>query len=188
MSSLIDEGKIRHWGLSNESTYGVTMMCCTADDMGVPRPISIQNSFSLIDRTFETSLAEACSPQNLDLPLLPWSAGGGGCLSGKYLDGKRPEGCRLSMFPERYFRFLTGRCEAAVRRYSEIAGEYGLTPMQLAYMFCKSRWFVGSTIIGATSIEQLDENTTGFALDLPPEALDAIDDVHLQYTNPQNLD
>lgn len=98
MGDLIEAGKIRYWGLSNETPYGTMKMCQAADSMGVPRPTSIQNSYSLLGRRFESDLAEVCSPSNYNIPLLPWSAAAGGVLSGKYIDGKRPEGSRYVMF------------------------------------------------------------------------------------------
>ncbi|GMH45213.1 hypothetical protein BSKO_13170 [Bryopsis sp. KO-2023] len=188
MGNLIAEGKVRHWGLSNESTYGVTMMCITADKLNLPRPISVQNGYSLMDRNLENDLAETIAPSNFNLSLLPYSAAGGGALSGKYLNGARPKGARMSLFPDRYFRFLSDRSARATVEYGKIAREFGLTPVQLSYLFCKSRWFVESVIIGATTVEQLEENVNGFSLELPQEALDAIDGVHLKYSNPQNLD
>lgn len=94
MGDLIKAGKIRCWGLSNESSYGTMMMCMAADRLNVPRPVSIQNSYNLIGRHFESDLVEVCSPNNLNLGLLPWSAAAGGALSGKYLNGQRPEGSR----------------------------------------------------------------------------------------------
>lgn len=88
--------QIRHWGLSNESTYGAVMHCLTADRLGVPRPVSIQNSFSLVHRSFESELAEACSPRHLNLGLLPWSALAGGSLTGELQAVTRLFSCMVS--------------------------------------------------------------------------------------------
>jgi len=85
LKALIDEGKIKHYGLSNETTFGVCEFCRIADSLGAPRPISIQNSFSLVHRSFEDHLAEACCPRHYDIGLLPWSPLAGGALTGKYL-------------------------------------------------------------------------------------------------------
>ncbi|GMH40027.1 hypothetical protein BSKO_07931 [Bryopsis sp. KO-2023] len=188
MGDLIEAGKIRYWGLSNESAYGTIMMCLAADKLGVPRPISIQNSYSLLDRNFDSELAEVCSSKHFDMVLLPWSASGGGCLSGKYVGGVRPEGSRLSLLGDRYPRFFGDRVEAAISEYVKIAEEAGVTPTQLAYLFCKSRWHIPSTLIGATKMEQLKENISGFTTELSQETLDKIDEVHLKFTNPQNMD
>lgn len=186
MDELIKEGKIRYWGLSNETSFGVMSICHMADKLGCARPISIQNSFSLIDRRFESELAEVCYKRNLDIPLLPWSALAGGVLSGKYLDGKNPEGARMSFLKSRYERFVTDKVAAAVAEYVKIAEQFDLTPVQLAYLFCKSRFYVGSTIIGATSVDQLEENLSCFDKDLPEEAIRLIDQVHQNNPNPQN--
>lgn len=94
MGDLIKAGKIRHWGLSNETPYGTIMMCNAADKLGVPRPMTIQNSYNLLGRQFDTDLAEVCSPRHYNIPLLPWSAGAGGALSGKYLNQQEPAGSR----------------------------------------------------------------------------------------------
>lgn len=187
MGELIEEGKIRYWGLSNESSFGTTMICLTADRLNCPRPISIQNSFSLVDRRFESELAETCCERHLNLPLLPYSPAAGGVLSGKYLTGNFSENARMAMLGLRYHRFLTGRMEKATAAYAEVAKEFGFSPIQLAYLFCKSRFFVASTIIGATSLEQLEEDLVCFNQELPPEALQAIDAIHAMNPNPQNV-
>lgn len=186
MDDLIRKGKIRHWGVSNETTYGLTTICNIADKMNLPRPITIQNSYSLVDRKFESELAEASSDRHLGIPLLPWSPLAGGVLSGKYLKGSLPEGARMSRFVQRYKRFLKDRVLQATEEYVKLAKEFGLTPTQFAYLFCKSRFFVGSTIIGVSSLEQFEEDVSCFDKDLPQEALDAIDEIHSQNPNPQD--
>jgi len=186
MANMIDKGKIRHWGISNETSYGTTMICSTADRLNCPRPITIQNSFSLVDRRFESELAEVCSERHFNIPLLPWSPAAGGVLSGKYLDHRIPDNSRMDMFGERYHRFLTGRMEQATAAYAKLARKYGLSPIQLAYLFCKSQFYIGSTIIGATSLEQLEEDLDGFSQDLSEEALKEINEIHSQNPNPQN--
>lgn len=187
MADLIEKGKIRHWGVSNETAFGTTMICLTADKLNCPRPVSIQNSFSLIDRRFEGDLAEVCSKRNFNISLLPWSAAAGGVLSGKYLDGKFPKGSRMEMLSNRYNRFLSGRMAKATAAYAKLAREVGVTPIQLAYMFCKSRFFIESTIIGATSVEQLEEDLVGFSQDLSEDTLKAINEIHSENPNPQSV-
>jgi len=190
MGALIQQGKVRHWGLSNETSFGVMRFCSAADAQGVPRPITVQNHFSLLNRTFESELAETCAPAHCDLGLLPWSALSGGALSGKYLPGddtnRSDQKYRFNMFPGRYQRFESARVNDAVREYSRIAESAGLTPAQLAYAYCRSRWFVPSTIVGATSLSQLRENMGAFtpAARLHPEVLAAIDAVHSYNRNP----
>jgi len=189
LNRLIEEGKVRHWGLSNESTFGVCAFTTAAREMGAPPPVSVQNSFSLVGRSFESELAEACSPANLGLGLLPWSPLAGGALSGKYLSGLPPPGSRFALFPGRYDRFDSPRVRHAVRRYAELAAESGMTPAQLALQFCRSREYVASTIVGATTPEQLEENLDAFTGEgLPEEVLRRIDEIHLECPNPSHSD
>jgi len=186
MADMIKKGEIRHWGLSNETSYGTTMICLTADRLNCPRPVSIQNSFSLVDRRFESELAEVCCERNFNIPLLPWSAAAGGVLSGKYLGGKLPEKSRMGRLGNRYSRFLTGRMEKATAEYAKLAKKLGVSPIQLAYMFCKSRFFIPSTIIGATTLDQLEEDLACFSQDLSEEAIKQIDEIHSENPNPQD--
>ncbi|GLC72585.1 hypothetical protein PLESTF_001267300 [Pleodorina starrii] len=191
LGRLLQQGKIRAWGVSNETSWGVVRHCAAADAAGLPRPATIQNSYSLLHRTFEGDLAETCAPHNLNLGLLPWSALSGGALTGKYLPyGTRPAGCRLTLFPERYERFTTTRVAAAVSEYVRIAGEAGMTPAQLGYAWCRSRPFIPSVIIGATSTQQLSENLAAFgsAPMLSQDVIAAIEQVHAQHRNPALYD
>lgn len=194
ISTLLEEGKIRYWALSNETSFGVCMYCMVADALGVDRPIAIQNSFSLVHRSFESELAETCSPRHFYLPLLPWSALAGGALSGKYLEhppeGVQPAGpgSRFTLFPERYARFNTPRVQRAAQRYAQIAADCGVTPAQLAYAWAASRPFVGSTIVGASRIDQLSDNLRFTSIELGEDVLAAIDAVHLQRRNPSLVD
>lgn len=191
---LLEEGKVRYWALSNETSFGVCMTCMVADALGVERPIAIQNSFSLVHRSFESELAEACSERHFNLKLLPWSALAGGALTGKYLDppppGVAPAGpdSRFSLFPSRYERFTTRRVKRAAARYAEIARDCGLTPAQLAYAWVASRPFVGSTIVGARTAAQLADNLKFTGVALGGDVLAAIDAVHLARRNPSLVD
>eukprot|EP00191_Tetraselmis_sp_GSL018_P003665 CAMPEP_0177621006 /NCGR_PEP_ID=MMETSP0419_2-20121207/27295_1 /TAXON_ID=582737 /ORGANISM="Tetraselmis sp., Strain GSL018" /LENGTH=259 /DNA_ID=CAMNT_0019120775 /DNA_START=186 /DNA_END=963 /DNA_ORIENTATION=- len=107
-----------------------------------------------------------------------------GVLSGKYLGGARPDGSRMALFPNRYTRFMSDRSLAAASRYAEIAAESGMTPAQLAYAFCGAQWFIPSTIIGATTVEQLQENIAAFSFKLDGGVLQAIDRVYLEHRDP----
>ena len=186
MSDLIRKGKIRHWGLSNESSYGTVMTCVTADRLNCPRPIAIQNSFSLVNREFEGELVEVCCERHFHLPLVPWSAAAMGLLSGKYLNGQMPKGTRMDRWGYRYPRYHTQKVTRAIEAYAKIAEEFGWSPIQLAYLFCKSRFFIPSTLIGVSNVDQLDENLSCFGEELSKEALQAIDAVHAAHPNPQN--
>lgn len=186
MGELIKEGKIRHWGLSNETTFGTMAHCMAADKVGAPRPISIQNSYSLTHRTFDSELAEACSPKNLNIGLLPYFAAAAGALSGKYLDNQKPKGTRFELWGSYLPRFFSDKMQSATREYVRVAEAAGMTGMQLSYLFCKSRWFIPSTIIGATSLKQMEENIAAFGMELDDDVLAAVNEVHMRYPNPQN--
>ena len=189
LGELIKAGKIKHYGLSNESTFGVCEFVRAADELGVPRPVSIQNSFCLLHRGFETELAEACAPSNFDIGLLPWTPLGGGALTGKYLDGasNAAEG-RLVKYAKYGFhqRYLNDPSRVATAEYKKIADEAGVTLATLALAWCKSRFYVSSTIIGATSMTQLKENIDAFGPDivLSEETLVEIDRVHERCRDP----
>jgi len=196
IKELIDAGKIKYYGLSNESTFGVCEWVRAADAIGCPRPVSIQNQFSLLCRTFESELAEACSPYNFDIGLLPWTPLGGGMLTNKYLadDGKsvRPasewpvEG-RHVKYQRWMSRMQSPRAMAAVNKYAKLAADNGVSLTYLALAWCQSRAYSTSVIIGATTLEQLRENCEPFLEDAAPlsdEVLQAIDEIHLECQNP----
>jgi aryl-alcohol dehydrogenase-like predicted oxidoreductase len=152
---------------------------------GMPKLVSIQNSYSLLTRgAFETDLAEVCSPSNANVGLLAYSPLAGGALTGKYLGESPPEGARFTMFPGYMERFNKSATREATAEYARVAGEYGLSPAALALAFVRSRWFVTSTIIGATSMEQLGENIDAFNVEMTQECLDDIDAVYKKYKDP----
>lgn len=187
LGELIAAGKIRHYGLSNETTFGVCEFVRAADELGVPRPVSIQNSFCLLHRTFETELAEACAPSHYDIGLLPWTPLAGGALTGKYLHGKKPAEGRLVKFPAFMQRYLSEPCVEATEAYEAIAKEAGVSLATLSLAWCRTRWYCTSTIIGATTMEQLKENIDAFDADLvtlSEETLKKIDDVHFARRDP----
>ena len=181
---LIENGKVRHVGVSNETPYGVCSMIALAKSSPTlyPKIVSIQNSYSLVVRKdFEAGLAEACYHHNVGL--LSYSPLAGGVLSGKYSQSV-PQKARLLMFPGFMDRYLGSQNEAAVTAYSSIAKEIGLTPVQLALSWCYHREHVASTIIGATSMPQLKENIEAYDIKLDEETLTKIDKVYKQYTDP----
>lgn len=181
LGELVQEGKIRYIGLSNETPWG-TMKCLQlADALGLPRIQSVQNPYSLLNRTAEVGLAEVMLRE--DVGLLAYSPLGFGVLSGKYAGGARPDGSRLALFPE-YRRYLTEQGVAATESYLHLAAEFGLDPAQMALAYVNSRPFLGSNIIGATRLEQLKANLDSLEVRLSPELLAKIEAIHQRYPNP----
>jgi aryl-alcohol dehydrogenase (NADP+) len=180
-ADLIQAGKIRYVGLSNETPWGVCEFSHVAKQLGLPKVISIQNAYNLLNRVFDSALAEACYRETIGL--LAYSPLGFGSLSGKYLQGK-PEKTRITLFQGFGQRYLKPNVNEAVAAYVEIAHGYQLSPAKLALAFVRSRWFVTSTIIGATTIEQLKENLDSLNVVLDQRILTEIDAVHTRYPNP----
>ncbi len=181
-ADLIKAGKIRAFGLSNESAWGVCQWVRAAERATLPKPVSIQNAYNLINRSFEPALSEVARRE--DVPLLAYSPLAFGHLSGKYLNGSRPAGARLTVFPPFGQRYDKPNVEPAAAAYSELARKAGLTPAAMAIGFCKSRWFCASTIIGATTLSQLKENIDAAGVTLSEDLLKEIDATHLRYPSP----
>ena len=181
VAKLRDEGKMREFGLSNETAWGVMKFLGIAERHGLPRPVSIQNEYSLICRIFDTDLAEIAI--NEQVGLLAYSPLAAGLLSGKYLDGALPAGSRMSMQAGLNGR-LTEQSQAAVAAYAEVAHRHGLAPAQLAIAFCMSRPFMTAPIIGATSMEQLRLNVASARIELGEEIVADIDAVHRRFGLP----
>lgn len=181
LAELVQAGKIRHVGLSNEHPWGVMEFVRLAREHGLPQVASLQNAYHLMNRVFESGLAEVCHREKISL--LPYSPLAFGTLSGKYLADPQSRG-RITLFAGFGQRYAKPNVAPAVEAYVELARQNGLSPAQLALAFVYSRWFVASTIIGATTMAQLDENLGAYELRLSPEVLDAIDAIHLRYTNP----
>lgn len=181
LDSFIKAGKVRHVGLSNESAWGTMRYMAESDARGLPRMQSIQNAYNLLNRTFETALAEVAMRE--DIGLLAYSPLAQGYLSGKYLDGARPAGARSTLF-NRGQRYEKPGAEAAIRDYVALAREYGLDPSVMANAFVNSRPFVTANIIGATSMAQLKLAIDSEGVVLSPELLAKIDMVHQLRGNP----
>jgi aryl-alcohol dehydrogenase-like predicted oxidoreductase len=181
LQDLVRAGKIRHVGLSNESAWGTMTFLKHAEMRGLPRVQSVQNAYNLLNRTYETALAEVSMREQVSL--LAYSPLGQGFLTGKYLDGARPPGTRTVLFG-RGQRYQTPGAEPAIARYVALAREAGLDPAQLAIAFVNSRPFVTSTIIGATSMEQLKTDIAAMDVRITPELEERINAVHLVHTNP----
>ncbi|MHB8453816.1 MAG: aldo/keto reductase [Acidiferrobacterales bacterium] len=182
MSELIRSGKIRHYGLSNESAWGVSQFASIALQHGLPPPVSIQNPYNLVSRQFDLDLAEACYREKV--PLLAYSPLAGGVLSGKYLNDAQPAGARFTLFQEFQPRNRRPTVALATAEYAGLAKKHGLALDQMAISFVRQRWFVCSTIIGATSVEQLARNIDSVKVTLDDETLGAIDLIHARYSTP----
>lgn len=181
LDDLVRAGKVRHVGVSNETPWGVMRLLELAEGGGLPRIASIQNPYNLLNRSFEVGLAEVAWRE--ECGLLAYSPLGFGTLSGKYLGGARPEGSRLAMFPH-YGRYSTARGEDAIARYVALAREHDLDPARMALAFVNSRPFVTSTIVGATSVSQLESDIASVEVTLSDEVLQGIEAVHADIPNP----
>ncbi|WP_027857470.1 NADP(H)-dependent aldo-keto reductase [Marinobacterium jannaschii] len=181
LAELVQEGLIRHIGLSNETPWGLMKCLQLAEQHGLPRVATVQNPYSLLNRSTELALSEALLRE--EVALMAYSPMAFGVLSGKYLNGARPEGSRLALFPH-YQRYLSDKGQQATARYVELAHAHGLDPAQMALAFVTSRDFVGSNIIGATSMAQLQSNIESCQLRLSPALLEAIEAIHLDQPNP----
>lgn len=181
LQDFVREGKVRHIGVSNETPWGVSQFLKHADQDGLPRIAAIQNPYSLLNRHYEQGLSEFSRFE--DVGLLAYSPLAMGMLSGKYLDGARPEGARLTRY-ERFTRYSNPQSEAATTEYCQLAREHGLTPTQLALGWVNAQPFVTSNLIGATTLQQLKENIGTADVSLSPEIVQAINAIHTRWPNP----
>lgn len=182
LADLVREGKIRAIGLSNETPWGLMHALHLAETKGLPRVACVQNPYNLLNRSYEIGLAE-CSIRE-DAGLCAYSPLGCGTLTGKYLGGQRPPGCRISIFPDRYTRYTNARGVAATERYVALARQHGLDPAQMALAYVTSRPFLTANIIGATTMEQLRTNIASANMALPADVLDGIEAIHAENPNP----
>ncbi len=181
LDRLVAAGKIRHIGVSNESAWGVMRFLAESNARGLPRVQSIQNAYNLLNRTFDTGLAEIALRE--DVSLIAYSPLGQGYLTGKYLDGARPVGARNTLF-NRGQRYELPGTETAIRAYLEIARNAGLDPSQLAIRFVADQPFVTSVLIGATTMAQLEIAMASLDGALSADVVAAIDAVHQLHGNP----
>jgi aryl-alcohol dehydrogenase-like predicted oxidoreductase len=181
LSDLVKAGKVRHIGLSNETSWGVSEFLRCAEALGLPKIISIQNAYHLMNRTFEAGLAEVCRHANVGL--LAYSPLAFGHLTGKYLADPQAKG-RVTLFPGFGQRYHKPNVPAASKEYVRIANEAGLSPAQMALAFARTRWFTSSVLLGATSVQQLQENLDSAEVTLTAEVLEQIEAVHRLYPNP----
>ncbi|MFM0625510.1 NADP(H)-dependent aldo-keto reductase [Paraburkholderia xenovorans] len=181
LAEFVKAGKVRHVGVSNETPWGVAQFLRAAEKLGLPRIVSIQNPYSLVNRTYEAGLSEYAHRDHIGL--LAYSPLAFGWLTGKYEGGARPAGARISLF-ERFQRYSKPQAVQAITRYVELAKRHGLSPAQFALAFVNSRPFVTSNLIGATSLDQLKENIASAEVKLSPEVLAEIDALHELQPNP----
>jgi aryl-alcohol dehydrogenase (NADP+) len=182
LDSVVKAGKVRYIGLSNESPWGVMQFLSIARERKLPIPASIQNAYSLLNRTYEPALSEVTRREGI--PLIPYSALAFGHLTGKYLNAAQPAGARLTLFPPFGQRYAKENVAPATQAYVELANRHGLRPAAMALAFVRSRWFVASTIIGATTLDQLKENIDSIDVELTEAVSEEIDSIHQHYPNP----
>ena len=194
LTELVDQGKVRAFGCSNETSWGLMKNLWEAEKNGLRRMDTVQNNFSLINRRCENELAQVCRQEGVSL--LPYSPLGGGVLTGKYNDGALPEGARFSYYAQfgeprqkrMAARFLNERTVETTRRLQVIARDLGITVTALAVAWSKQHDFVASTIIGATTVEQLNESLAAADLVLDVETLRRINEIDEAIPNPMTED
>ncbi|MEO8751471.1 MAG: aldo/keto reductase [Casimicrobiaceae bacterium] len=182
MAALIKAGKIRYYGLSNETAWGVCAFGRAAKELGLPAPVTLQQSYSLVSRGVDHGLAEALFRE--EVSLLAYSPLGGGMLTGKYLGGARPPGVRHTIFEDAGTRFRKPIVQEAIDAYAKLATRRGLTLVQLAMGYVKSRWHRAVTIIGATTLAQLEEDIAAAQFELDAQTLAEIAAIQIHYPDP----
>ena len=181
LAEHVRAGKIRYIGVSNETPWGVMRYLQLAEKHDLPRIVSVQNPYSLVNRSFEIGLAEISQFEGVEL--LAYSALAFGTLSGKYLGGKRPEKARNTLF-SRFTRYSGEYTELAIAEYVDLAQQHQLDPSQMALAYVRQQPFVASTLLGATTLEQLQQNIDSVELQLSDEILAGIEAIHRRYPNP----
>jgi aryl-alcohol dehydrogenase-like predicted oxidoreductase len=182
LAEIIKAGKVRYVGVSNETPWGLTEYLRLAREKGLPRIVTIQNQYSLTNRTFEVGLSEICLREGVGL--LPYSPLGGGTLTGKYLGGAKPPQARHTLFDRNRERYNAEHIQPAIEAYVDIAKKHGLDPAQMALAFVNERSFVTSNIIGCTSMEQLKSDMASADLVLSDEVLADIAHVYKVMPDP----
>ncbi|RKF05261.1 aryl-alcohol dehydrogenase-like predicted oxidoreductase [Tenacibaculum lutimaris] len=182
LNDFVKQGKIKHVGLSNETPWGTMKYLQTAEKHSLPRMVTIQNSYSLIHRGYEVGMSEVSMRENIGL--LAYSPLAQGVLTGKYIDGKTPEGARGTLFPRFIARYKNEGSERAVLEYQKIANKHGLTLTELSLAYINQLPFVTSNIIGATKMSQLKENINSINIELSEDILAEIEAVHKVIPNP----
>lgn len=182
LSDFIQQGKIKHIGISNETPWGMMQFLMASKAFNLPKICTIQNPYNLVNRTFEIGLAEMSIREQVGL--LAYSPLAGGLLSTKYLDGKRPEGSRYTLWSNYFGRYNHPNTMRAVEAYATMAKASGLSLSQMALAYVTSRKFLTSNIIGATTLEQLKQNIDSIHVQLTDDVLKEIERIHLEFPNP----
>src|SRR5690606_11999724 len=177
----IKKGRIRYIGLSNETPWGTMKFLHLAEKLGLSKFVSVQNPYNLLNRTYEIGMSEIARYENVGL--LAYSPLAFGYLTGKFRHGARPANARVTLY-SRFSRYSNPESEWATEQYAQLAEQHGLTLTQLALAFIKQQFFVTSTIIGATNLDQLKENIQAFEIDLSEDVLKGIEAIHRQQPNP----
>lgn len=181
LAELVQDGKVRYLGLSNETPWGVMEFMRCAEALNLPRVVSIQNAYHLMNRTYENGLAETC--RHAQVGLLAYSPLAFGWLSGKYLTQPDTTG-RITLFPGFGQRYNKPSVSPATREYVRIARDANLSPVKMALAWARTRWFTSSVIVGATTLEQLEENLDSADISLSTDTLAQIEQVHRTWPNP----
>ena len=182
LEKFIEQGKIRYIGLSNETSWGLSKFLEISKIKKLPKMMSVQNAYSLLTRTYEIGLAEISIREKSGL--LAYSPLAGGFLSGKYRNNKLPEKSRQKLFGEYYTRYTKPHVSNIIEKYFNISKKYNLNFAQMSIKFCEIQKFITSTIIGATTMEQLKTNIESVNVVLNKEVIKEINDVHLIHSNP----
>lgn len=181
LAAQVQAGKIRYIGLSNETPWGVMSFLDAAREFNLPRVVSVQNPYNLLNRSYEVGLAEISWRERCGL--LAYSPLGFGVLSGKYLDQQQPSGARITLWPD-YQRYSSPQAEEATARYVTLARRHGFDAAQMALAYVNSRKFLTSTIVGATTMPQLRSNIASIDLELDDEVVAGIEAIHRDIPNP----
>jgi aryl-alcohol dehydrogenase-like predicted oxidoreductase len=182
LNDFIKQGKIRYIGISNETPWGTMQYLRIAEKHQLPKIITIQNPYNLVNRTYEVGLSEIGIRENVGL--LAYSPLAGGLLSDKYLQGNRPDGARFTLWPNYFTRYAHPNTMKAVEKYAVLAKEHGLSLVQMSLAFINSRDFLTANIIGATTMKQLKENIDAVDVVLSEEVIKEIQKIHLEFPNP----
>ena len=182
LQKYIDQGKIRYVGLSNETPWGVMNFIQLSKEKNLPRMMSVQNPYSLLNRSYEVGLAEVSIREQIGC--LSYSPLASGYLSGKYRNGVMPKGSRIERDYDFWGRYRKPQSENATEEYYKISKKYGIDMSQMSVKFCEIQDFMTSVIIGATTMEQLKTNIESVKVNLDKDIINEINNVQKKYPNP----